>query len=125
MKLTNKDVAATVVTAAILVPYVGYVVRGSMPFIQDTRGMAGTGIVLLLAWGIFVREPFGRGAFAWVAGIVGLAALGLGVAAVWIESDVLLVPFMAAIVVLWAIRLLFCSDSTPIEAIGQHQPSHA
>ena len=111
MKLTKKDVAATLVTAAIVVPYIGYVKWGSMPFIKDARGMATTGVILLLAWGLAVREPYGRGSIAWVAAIVGAAALVLGVAAAWLESDVLLVPFIAAVTVLWAIRMLFRSDA--------------
>jgi hypothetical protein len=126
MRLTKRDVAATLVTAAIVVPYVGYLAWGSMPFIKDARGMAATGVVLLLAWGLFIREPFGRGSVAWVAAIIGAAALVWGIAAAWLESDLLLAPFVAAIVVLWAIRMFFSSE-TPSGAGPplRHQPSAA
>ena len=33
MKLSIRDVIATVLVAAILVPYVGFLVNGEMPFI--------------------------------------------------------------------------------------------
>jgi hypothetical protein len=107
MKMTRRDVAATMVTAAIVIPYVGYVLRGRMPFIQDARGMAATGLVLLVAWGIVVRKPFVRGALGRVAGPLGVAALALGVTAAWLESDLILASFVAATVVLWMIRMPF------------------
>ena len=43
MKLTLRDGIATLLVAAILVPYVGYLVNGEMPFIKDPRGMAAPG----------------------------------------------------------------------------------
>ena len=125
MKLTKKDVIATALVAAIVVPYVGYLVRGSMPFIQDARGMAGTGLVLLVAWGVVVRAPFGSGAWAWVAGGIGLVALGLGIAALWIESEALLVPFIGAIAILWALQLLLHSGLLRDRASSGSTPSHA
>ena len=50
MKLTLRDGIATLLVAAILVPYVGYLVNGEMPFIKDPRGMAATGLVLGLLY---------------------------------------------------------------------------
>jgi hypothetical protein len=101
------------------------VVWGSMPFIKDARGMAATGVIVLLAWGLMVREPFGRGSIAWLAGIIGMAALALGIAAAWLESDVLLVPFVAAVTILWAIRMLFRSGPTAKRSALRHEPSVA
>jgi steroid 5-alpha reductase family enzyme len=112
MRFNKKDTAATLIVAAILIPYVGYLTRGSMPFIQDARGMAATGLILLLAWGVLVRTPFGEGSIAWIAGAIGVAAVGFGIAALWAESDMLLVPFMATIVVLWAIRMSIHFEET-------------
>jgi hypothetical protein len=46
MRLTIRDAVATVLVAAVLVPYLEYLVRGEMPFIEDPRGMPATGLVL-------------------------------------------------------------------------------
>ena len=42
-KLTLRDILATLVVAAVVVPFIGYSVRGSMPLVHDPRGMAGVG----------------------------------------------------------------------------------
>jgi hypothetical protein len=97
--LKLKDAIASVLVAAVAIPYVGYLVRGEMPFIQDPRGMAGVGIVGLIlsfaAWGIGVHSVFGK-----VMLLVGLAALGIGIAAALVGtegSELLLAIFMGAI----------------------------
>lgn len=90
-----------------------------MPFIQDARGMAATGLVMLIAWGVVVRAPFGRGTAAWVAAVLGTAALGLGIAALWLESDVLLIPFMSLIALLWVLAITIHSGE---QAIHIHVP---
>jgi hypothetical protein len=109
MRLTKKDTIATVLVAAVVIPYVGYLVRGEMPFIQDPRGMAAVGIVGLVlsfaAWGLGIRSAFGKAML-----IVGLATLGLGIAAalVGVEgSELLLAIFVGGIVAVWAIEMMF------------------
>jgi hypothetical protein len=63
-KLTIRDAAATLLVAAVLIPFIGYSVRGSMPFVQDPRGMAGVGLAGgLLALVAFGRRAFGTGRF--------------------------------------------------------------
>ncbi|HSL12319.1 MAG TPA: hypothetical protein VLA82_13490 [Actinomycetota bacterium] len=106
MRLTWKDGVATALLAAILIPYGGYLVRGEMPFIQDPRGMAATGIVGLVlsfaAWGVGFHTTFGK-----VMAIVGAAAIGIGIAAALIGaegSEVLLAVFVGAIVLVWALE---------------------
>ena len=61
MKIGWRDGVATFLVAAIVVPYVGYLVRGSMPFIQDPRGMTATGLVLGLAAAAVVGPDAFRG----------------------------------------------------------------
>jgi hypothetical protein len=46
MRLKLKDLIATILFAAIAVPYVGYLINGEMPFIKDPRGMSAAGLVL-------------------------------------------------------------------------------
>jgi hypothetical protein len=112
MKRT-KIIVSTSIVAAIVVPYVGYVINGEMPFIKDARGMAAVGIILLFAWGLLVRSPFGEGWAAYIAGGIGIATLTLGIVAGWLESDVVLVPFVAGIVMLWFIALAMREGGTP------------
>jgi hypothetical protein len=106
MKLTRKDLIATLLIAAVVVPYVGYLIWGEMPFIQDPRGMAAVGIVGLLlgfvAWGLGLRSMFGK-----VMLVLGVATLGLGIAAALVGaegSELLLATFVGAIVLVWAVE---------------------
>ncbi len=57
-KLTLRDLLAMLITAAVVVPLIGYSVRGSVPFVQDPRGMAGVVIVgTVLAFAVFGATP--------------------------------------------------------------------
>lgn len=105
MSTTSKDVVATLLVAAIVVPYIGYLAWGEMPFVQDPRGMAAVGLILGLAAAVvagrdaFTPEPLHRAALG-----AGVVALVLGIATVWAEtSEALLAAFIIAIVVTWAL----------------------
>jgi hypothetical protein len=105
MRITSKDVIATLLVAAIVVPYVGYLAWGDMPFIQDPRGMAATGLILGLAAAATAGraaldpEPVHRAAL-----VSGVVALTLGVAALLVgTSEALLAVFVVAVVVTWAL----------------------
>ena len=109
MRLTRRDLIATILLLVAAVPYVGYLIRGEMPFIQDPRGMAATGIVVLLlsfaAWGLGLRSFFGK-----VMLVAGFATLGLGIAAALVGaegSEPLLAIFMGAILVVWIAETQF------------------
>ena len=56
MRLQTRDLVATILVALIAIPYVGYLVDGEMPFIEDPRGMAGTGLVLGIAAFLVLRS---------------------------------------------------------------------
>lgn len=107
-KLTGKDALATLMVAAIVVPFVGYSIRGSMPFLEDPRGMAAIGIVGgLIAFAAFGRRAFGTGTFEVVMIALSVATLGVGIAALVAETSwVLLVPMVSGIVVMWGLALL-------------------
>lgn len=111
MKIRWRDGVATLLVAAIVVPYVGYLVRGSMPFIRDPRGMAATGLILgLAAAAVLGREAF-RGTWGVAAAFFAVASAGVGVvtfirAEEGALSEGLLAVFMAAIVVAWALAKL-------------------
>jgi hypothetical protein len=107
-KLTLRDLLATLITAAVVVPFVGYSVRGSMPFRQDPRGMAGVVIAgTVLAFAVFGRRAFGTGAFEMTMITLGVLTLGFAIAALIAETMwALLVPAMAGLVLMWALALL-------------------
>jgi membrane-bound ClpP family serine protease len=110
MKLKFKDLIATILVAAVAVPYVGYLVNGEMPFIKDPRGMSATGLVLgtvaflvMRRDDLFDRVGKGETALAAVSLVLGLVALALAETAV---AEVLLAVFMGSIVVVWAVMLM-------------------
>ena len=79
MRLKLKDLFATVLMAAIAVPYIGYLVRGEMPPIEDAHGMAGTGLVFgAVAFFVLWRgDPFdrtGKAETAWPSSAWGSAS---------------------------------------------------
>jgi hypothetical protein len=106
MRLSWRDLLATLLVAAIGVPYVGYLVNGEMPFVQDPRGMSAVGLVLgalafLVIRGGNARDRVGttENVLATVALVLGLTALALAETA---AAEVLLAVFMVAILVVWA-----------------------
>jgi hypothetical protein len=107
-KLTIRDLMTTLIVAAVVVPFIGYSVRGSMPFVHDPRGMAGVGIAgCLLTFAAFGRERLGTGAFEWFMVTLGVLTLGFGIAALVVETSwALLVPMVAGLVIIWAAGLL-------------------
>jgi hypothetical protein len=121
-KLTIRDAVATLLVAAVLIPFVGYSIHGSMPFVQDPRGMAGVGLVGgLLALVAFGRKALGAGAFERL--MVGLAVItaGFAIAALVAETSwVLLVPMVAGIVLLWALALAHDAGYLAPQRLHQH-----
>ncbi len=107
-KLTARDLLATLIIAAVVVPFIGYSARGSMPFVQDPRGMAGVVIVgTVLAFAVFGRRAFGTGTFEWIMVTLGALTLGFAIAALIAETVwALLVPAMAGLVIMWVLALL-------------------
>ncbi len=110
MRLSLRDLTGTVLVAVIAGLYVTYLANGSALFITDPRGMAVSGLVL--GW----VACMAGGAAGWTAGsrtgnillsIGGAATLGLGVAAIVLGTNtVVLAAFIVAIVAMWAVSLL-------------------
>ncbi|KOX06098.1 hypothetical protein ADK65_02490 [Streptomyces sp. NRRL B-1140] len=98
------DILTTLIVAAVVVPFIGYSVRGSMPFVQDPRGMAGVGIVgCLLLFLVLRGGTADTGRLAWLTWALGALALGFGITTLIAETSwALLVPMMAALVAFWA-----------------------
>lgn len=105
-RLNNWDWLATLAITAAGVPYIGYLINGSMPFIQDPRGMAGVGLVLgAIAFFALNKASSMNNVERVVAG----ASLVLGVAAVALAetfvADVLLAVFMGTLFLAWALEI--------------------
>lgn len=110
MRLTFRDFVATILVAAVAVPYVGYLIRGQMPFVQDPVGMAAVGLVLGGAAYLVLGtgERFDRvGKLELTLAILSVA---LGVAALAFAetafAEVFLAVFMGSILVVWLIELV-------------------
>lgn len=106
MKLTMRDLVATLLVAAIGVPYVGYLLDGEMPFVEDARGMAGVGLILgavafLVLRGGNAKDRVGttENVLATLSLVLGLVALAFAETA---AAEVLLAVFMGSILVVWA-----------------------
>jgi hypothetical protein len=117
-RLTIKDGIATLAILAVLIPYVGYLIRGEMPFVEDPRGMAAVGLVGFLiayfAWGPRLESRFGKMMF-WAV----VATLGIGIAALLIGTEgsaALLAVFIGAILVVWAAETLFDAGKLRVRA---------
>jgi hypothetical protein len=110
MRIKAKDVGATLLVAAIAVPYVGYVARGEMPLVEDPRAMAGIGLVLgAVAFSVMLRrDTFDRSGK--VEAAMAVVSLALGVVAYELSdtaaAQVLLAVFMVSIALVWAVKLV-------------------
>jgi hypothetical protein len=113
MRSSTKNVIATVLVAAIVVPYIGYLVWGEMPFLKDPRGMGATGLILGVAAAVVVgRAVFDPAPLSRAASATGVIALVTGIATVWAEtSEGLLAAFIGLIVLTWVLGELAYSGS--------------
>jgi hypothetical protein len=110
MRLRFKDLIATILFAAIAVPYLGYLINGEMPFIKDPRGMSATGLVLgVIAYLVMRRDDLfdrigkAETALAAVSLVLGIVALALAETA---AAEVLLTVFMGSILLVLAVELM-------------------
>jgi hypothetical protein len=104
-----RDLVATVLVAAIGIPYVGYLVNGEVPLVEDPRGMSAVGLILGIVAFLVMRggdavDRLGKAEIG-LAGLslaLGLIALALAETA---AAEVLLAVFMGSILVVWAVEL--------------------
>ena len=121
MRLKARDLVGTVLVIAIAVPYIGYLIDGSVPFIQDARGMAATGLILALAAYLVIQRYDPDDLTDRVEIFLEIVSLGLGVLAVTLaetaSAEVLLAVFMGSILVVWAIKMM---DHAGVLPMAQH-----
>lgn len=118
MGLKVRDLVATILVAAIAVPYIGYLARGEMPFIKDPRGMSATGLVLGVAAFLVIRsgdkmDQLGKTeiGLAGVSLVLGITALIFAEAA---AAELLLAVFMGSILVVWAVEMMDHAGVLPV-----------
>ena len=102
MRLTKRQTAAAVLAALVVVPYLGYVILGQMPFIQDARGMGALGVTLAACAYALVLDAFHP---RWLGVVAALVTLGLGVTAAVLETGPVATGFLAAFVVAMLVTL--------------------
>lgn len=125
MKLTLRDLVATLLVLAIAVPYIGYLVNGSMPYIEDPRGMSAVGLLLGAVAFLVMRsgdelDRAGKAeaGIALVSLVLGLVALAFAETA---AAEALLAVFMVSILVVWAVEMIDHAGVTHWhQAPGQH-----
>lgn len=125
MKLTLRDLVATLLVVAIAVPYIGYLMNGSMPYIEDPRGMSAVGLLLGAVAFLVMRsgdelDRAGKAeaGIALVSLVLGLVALAFAETA---AAEALLAVFMVSILVVWAVEMIDHAGVTHWhEAPGQH-----
>lgn len=124
MKRTIRDVVATLFVAAIIVPYIGYLVRGEMPFIEDPRGMSATALALGLAAFFVAGYAVPEGMLGKIEIGMALVTFGLGITALIVAetfaAEAMLAAFIVAIVVSWAVKML---DHAGLLAGGTGRPA--
>ena len=116
MRSSTKNVVATVLVAAVVVPYTGFLLWGEMPFLEDPRGMGTTGLILGIAAAVVVgRAVFDPAPLSRSALGTGVLALLTGIATVWAEtSDGLLAGFIGLIVLTFILgELAYSRSRTP------------
>ena len=109
MRLTLRDLVATALLLAIGIPYVGYLVAGEMPLVDDARGMAAVGLLLGAIMFLVLRTgdesdragklESGLAVVSLAFGLVALASAETGAA------EVLLAVFMVSLLAVWAVEV--------------------
>lgn len=124
MKFSIRDGLASLAVAAILIPYIGFLSNGSMPFIKDPRGMAATVLVLgavafLFAGRFSTATPVGIAEMVLVAASVALGAVAV-LAAETAAAYTLLAFAVGAVVVTWVVQLLHHTEMIHTGPLAAH-----
>jgi small basic protein len=118
MKLKARDLTATLLVALIAIPYVGFLVAGEMPFVDDPRGMSAVGLLLGSVAYVVLQSgaPLDRTekvetVLAAVSAILGVVAMVLAETA---AAEVLLAVFMGSILLVWAVKVVDHAGYLPV-----------
>jgi hypothetical protein len=121
MRLKVKDLVGTLLVLAIAIPYVGYLLNGEMPFIEDARGMAAVGLVLAIAAYVALEWDERRDTTDTAERGLAVVSVGLGVLALVLAetgaAEILLAVFMGSVLVVWAVKV---TDHAGVLPLAKH-----
>lgn len=110
MRLSVRDGVATLLLAAVLVPYVGFLANGSMPFIVHPLGMSATALILGMAALLTAGRLSGTSGIGLAELTLGTLTLAVGVVAVLLAGTTaaytLLALLIALLVLTWAVQMV-------------------
>ena len=96
--------------AAIAVPYIGFLVNGSMPFVKDPRGMSGVVFVLGAAAYLCAGRFDTASGIGLAELVLGPVALGLALLAILLAGTTVAYVFLGiaviAIGLTWAVQMV-------------------
>lgn len=125
MRLQVRDLVATALVLAVAVPYVGYLVNGSMPYIEDARGMAAVGLLLGALAFVVMRSGDELDRAGKVEAAIALVSLGLGLVALAFAetaaAEVLLAVFVLSVLVVWAVEMVDHAGVTHWHETAMHR----
>lgn len=125
MRLQVRDLVATALVLAVAVPYVGYLVNGSMPYIEDARGMAAVGLLLGALAFVVMRSGDELDRAGKVEAAIALVSLGLGLVALAFAetaaAEVLLAVFVLSVLVVWAVEMVDHAGLTHWHETAMHR----
>jgi hypothetical protein len=123
MKLSIRDGIATLLVAAIVVPYVGFLINGDMPFIKDPRGMSATALILGVAAFLFAGRFTTDSGIGMLEIVLAVLTAAIGVVAVLAAETaaayLLLAILIGGIGLTWAVQMVHHSGvlgSAPLPA---------
>ena len=99
MRFVTKEAIATALVDIIVFTYVCYLALGRLPIIESIRGVATVGLVLGVASRRIGAHTWYR--HQWVAPLVGLGSVALGIATLATPRQSLLALFVASIIGIW------------------------
>ncbi|MFI7063616.1 hypothetical protein ACIBL3_21710 [Kribbella sp. NPDC050124] len=121
MRVRLRDLLATGLVVALVLPYLAFLAIGDLPLIDDTRDMTAVALIPggALIYVVVSAEQYDAlgwfvVALAGAAALAGFLALGLGASSV---AGVLLAVFVALVIVIWAVEL---GEHTTLTARPRH-----
>ena len=109
MRRTLRDLIATALLLAIGIPYVGYLVAGEMPLVEDARGLSAVGLLFGAVMFLVLRTGDESDRAGKLESGFAVVSLALGLVAVAFAetgaAEVLLAVFMVSLLAVWAVEV--------------------